>query len=222
MKTQSDVARIGAPLARVAASEDLERGEVLSAAEQVVREIESSFHMTGHDVATVDNKRVYTRVPGYERVGAGFAWLIDGRILMALADRYLALVIRMSNGEDPFAIVDEIHQGVSQLASSDDLRYFSRDLPEILRGITDTFPRRQLLEEEAGVITGLRWAYHQVGVVLDWPAIGKSTRFTEAERAYRRRLRRQAREVARTEGDFMDQLTKVTHQLKRPRPVAPV
>lgn len=221
MKTKCETARIAASLARVAASEDLERGEVLSAAEQVIGEIESSFHMIGHDVATVENIRIYTRVPGYDRVGAGFAWLIDGRILMALGDRYLALTIRMSNGEDPFAIVDEIHEGRSQLASLEDLRFFSRDLPQILQTITDTFPRRQLLDDEARVITALRWAYHQVGVVLEWPAIGKTTRFTEAERDYRRRLRRQAREVARAEGDFTDPLVAVTRRQKRPRPAAP-
>jgi predicted ester cyclase len=221
MKTQSEIARIAAPLARVAASEDLGRAEVLLAAEQVIREIELSFHLDSHDVARIDESRIYTRVPGYDRVGAGFAWLIDGRILMALTDRYLALVIRMYNGEDPFEIVDEIQQGRSQMASSDQLRTFSRDLPQILQGITDTFPRRQLLGEEAQVVTALRWAYHHAGVVLDWPTIGKTTRFTEAERDYRRRLRHQAREVARAEGDFTDPLVTVTRRRKRPRPVTP-
>jgi hypothetical protein len=118
-------------------------------------------------------------------------------------DRYLLLKIRVLNGDsDPATIIEEINESRSQLASIDQFTAFSRDLPQILGRVVQEFPRRQLVGDEALVITALRRAYHDAGVVLDWPAVGHATRFSAAEHLYRRNLRRQARIVSGAESRY--------------------
>jgi hypothetical protein len=200
----AEIAAAASPLARVAANQDATRRDLLAAAEDVIGEIESAFHLACFEVATIGD-RLYTRVPDRHRPGTSQAWLVNGRVMLESRDRYLLLNIRILNGDaDPLAIIEEINGGRSQLATMDQLMAFSRDLPQVLERVVQEFPRRQLLGEEALIVTALRRAYHDAGVVLDWPAVGQATRFSAAEHLYRRNLGRQARIVRVTESRYQE------------------